>query len=113
MFGYVVIFNLRFIFTNENRNPSTASYLVLLVVVVVVVILFVFLLCRPGILLKGTDKSVLEEYFDGVYCSDKFTPAAVNKIVFHVNGVETTVINPDSKMSLNEWIRAQPGLKGN
>ena len=36
MFGWVVIFNLRFIFTNENRNPSTASYLVLLVVVVVV-----------------------------------------------------------------------------
>ena len=40
MFGYVVIFNLRFIFINENRNPSTASYLVLLVVVVVVVVCF-------------------------------------------------------------------------
>ena len=36
----------------------------------------------------------------------------LDKIVFLINGTETTVHNPDPKMSLNEWIRGQPGLKG-
>ena len=72
-----------------------------------------FILLSSGKLLQGPNKSIIEEHFNGVRGSDK-TPqmASQGKVVFHINGTETTVHNPDPNMSLNEWIRGQPGLKG-
>lgn len=39
-------------------------------------------------------------------------PSPVSEITFTVNGTQYNVTNPDPEMSLNEWIRNQPGLKG-
>ena len=39
-------------------------------------------------------------------------PSPVGEISFTVNGTQYTVANPDPTMSLNEWIRNQPGLQG-
>ncbi|KAJ7381027.1 hypothetical protein OS493_004623 [Desmophyllum pertusum] len=39
-------------------------------------------------------------------------PSPVSEITFTVNGTQYTVNNPDPGMSLNEWIRNQPGLQG-
>ena len=33
-------------------------------------------------------------------------------VCFNVNGTQHIVTNPDPAMSLNEWIRNQPGLQG-
>ena len=39
-------------------------------------------------------------------------PSRVSEITFTVNGTQYTVTNPDPGMSLNEWLRDQPGLQG-
>ena len=39
-------------------------------------------------------------------------PSPVSEINFIVNGTQHIVTNPDPAMSLNEWIRNQPGLQG-
>ena len=39
-------------------------------------------------------------------------PSPVSEITFTVNGTKYTVTNPDPGMSLNEWLRDQPGLQG-
>ena len=39
-------------------------------------------------------------------------PSPVSEISFTLNGTQYTVTNPDPGMSLNEWIRNQPGLQG-
>ena len=39
-------------------------------------------------------------------------PSPVSEITFTVNGTQYTVTNPDPGMSLNEWLRDQPGLQG-
>ena len=39
-------------------------------------------------------------------------PSPVNEITFTLNGAQCNVANPDPEMSLNEWIRNQPGLQG-
>ena len=39
-------------------------------------------------------------------------PSPVSEITFTVNGTQYMVANPDPEMSLNEWIRNQPGLQG-
>lgn len=39
-------------------------------------------------------------------------PSPVIEITFSVNGAQYNVANPDPEMSLNEWIRNQPGLQG-
>lgn len=44
--------------------------------------------------------------------SSEFVPFPVGEISFTVNGTQYKVINPDPTMSLNEWIRDQPGLQG-
>lgn len=44
--------------------------------------------------------------------SSEFVPSPVSEITFTVNGSQYKVINPDPTMSLNEWIRDQPGPQG-
>ena len=39
-------------------------------------------------------------------------PSPVREISFNVNGIQHIVTNSDPAMSLNEWIRNQPGLQG-
>ncbi|KAL9979239.1 hypothetical protein ACROYT_G016871 [Oculina patagonica] len=39
-------------------------------------------------------------------------PSPVSEITFTLNGTKYTVTNPDPGMSLNEWIRNQPGHQG-
>ena len=39
-------------------------------------------------------------------------PCPVSEISFTVNGTQHIVTNPDPEVSLNEWIRNQPGLQG-
>lgn len=39
-------------------------------------------------------------------------PSPVSEITFTLNGAQCNVANPDPEMSLNEWIRNQPGLQG-
>lgn len=39
-------------------------------------------------------------------------PSPVSEVSFTVNGKQHTITNPDPSMSLNEWIRNQPGLQG-
>nr|XP_058949586.1 xanthine dehydrogenase/oxidase-like isoform X1 [Pocillopora verrucosa] len=39
-------------------------------------------------------------------------PTPVNEVSFTLNGTQHKVTNPDPGMSLNEWIRNQPGLQG-
>ena len=39
-------------------------------------------------------------------------PSTVSVISFTVNGTQHIFTNPDPAMSLNEWIRNQPGLQG-
>jgi len=39
-------------------------------------------------------------------------PSPVSEITFTVNGTQYDISNPDPEMSLNEWIRNQPGFQG-
>ena len=39
-------------------------------------------------------------------------PNPITEVKFTVNGTEYTVQNPDPHMSLNEWLRSQPGHQG-
>ena len=57
-------------------------------------------------LYRGKCKSCME---DVVFWS---IPSPVSEITFTVNGTWYIVTNPDPSMSLNEWIRNQPGLQG-
>ncbi|XP_068702018.1 xanthine dehydrogenase/oxidase-like [Montipora foliosa] len=57
-------------------------------------------------LYRGKCKSCMK---DVVFWS---IPSPVSEITFTVNGTQYIVTNPDPSMSLNEWIRNQPGLQG-
>lgn len=39
-------------------------------------------------------------------------PSPVSEITFTVNDTQYNISNPDPEMSLNEWIRNQPGFQG-
>ena len=43
----------------------------------------------------------------------KMSGKSVDTISFKVNGVKYIISNTSPKTSLNEWLRSQPGLKGN
>ncbi|XP_048577165.1 xanthine dehydrogenase/oxidase isoform X2 [Nematostella vectensis] len=62
-------------------------------------------------LYSGYNKRILEQTFGGVVNLNNL-PEQLQVISFTLNGRKCLVHNPDTKTTLNEWIRSQPGLKG-
>ncbi|EDO48189.1 predicted protein [Nematostella vectensis] len=61
-------------------------------------------------LYSGYNKRILEQTFGGVVNLNNL-PEQLQVISFTLNGRKCLVHNPDTKTTLNEWIRSQPGLK--
>ena len=59
---------------------------------------------------NGLCSSAVQSVFDvGKKCK---VPDTLSQVNLHLNGTKYTVLDPDPLVSLNEWIRNQPGLKG-
>ena len=64
-------------------------------------------------LIKGLLRSLsLIFLFVCVFCFFEGMSNTTNTVVFKINGTEHTVVNPEPYMTLNEYIRGQPNLKG-